>query len=108
MKKLIAFALSIAACLPASVAFAADFGDSAPPPPEAYAEPLPAPAIIDRPYNNYYAENGYYYASPYPLPYFGLFADRGPQYNFYHVPYWRVGFGGRGWGRHRARRYGRR
>ena len=71
MKKLIALAALAAAGFGTSIASAADFGGGQPPPREAYVEePLPAPVIIARPYNNYYQENGNYYASPYPLPYF--------------------------------------
>jgi hypothetical protein len=99
MKKLIAFAAATATSLVAPIAAAADFGSSPPPPPEAYAEPLPAPIIIDRPNNNYYEENGNYYASPYPLPYFGLFPEYGPGNNFYVNPYWQADWRGRAWSR---------
>lgn len=106
MKKLIALAAFAAAGLATSIASAADFGGA--PPSEAYVVPLPAPVLIDRPYNNYYEENGHYYASPYPLPYFGLFADWGPQYNFYATPYWQAEWAGRGAGGHGPRRHGYR
>jgi hypothetical protein len=94
MKKLIALAAFAAAGLATSVASAADFGGGE----AGGAEivPLPAPVLIERAYNNYYEENGNYFASPYPLPYFGLFADWGPQYNFYATPYWQAEWASRG------------
>ena len=96
MKKLIAFAAFAAAGFATSIASAADFGGGQPPPREAYVEePLPAPVIIARPYNNYYQENGNYYASPCPLPYFGLFPEYGPHYNFYVSPCWQADWRGR-------------
>lgn len=76
MKTLIALAAFAAVGLTASSASAADFGGSYPPPDDAYFEEvLPPPVIISQPYNNLYEANGFIYASPYPLPYFGLFPN---------------------------------
>ncbi len=106
MKRLVALAAFTAAGLATSVAYGADFGREQAD--EAYVVPLPAPVLIARPYNNYYEENGNYYASPYPLPYFGLFADWGPQYNFYATPYWQAEWAAQGAGGRPPRRHGYR
>jgi hypothetical protein len=106
VKKFVALAAFAIAGFAPCVASAADFGGGYAE--EAYVEPLPAPVIIDRPYNNYYEENGNYYASPYPLPYFGVFSDWGPGYNFYSSPYWHAQWVGRRWAGRGPRRYGRR
>ena len=82
MKMLIALAAAAATALASSSASAADFGggyDEVED--DAYLmEPLPRPVLIERPYNFLYEENGYYYASPYPIPYFGLFPNWRPRY----------------------------
>ena len=71
-----------------SIACGADFGrEEEAPPLEAFAAPVP-PVLFARPYNDLYEANGVYYAPPYPLPYFGLFPQWGPQYAFYPQPYW--------------------
>lgn len=82
MKMLIALAAAAATALASSSAPAADFGGSYEDVEEdAYLmEPLPRPVLVARPYNFLYEENGYYYASPYPLPYFGLFPNWRPRY----------------------------
>ena len=42
-------------------------------------------------------------ASPYPLPYFGLFPEYGPHYNFYVSPYWQADWRGRALSRRSGR-----
>lgn len=79
-----ALALSL---LGAPCASAADFGREEAPPPEAFVAPVP-PVIYARPYSDLYEDNGFYYAPPYPLPYFGLFPQWGPQVAFYPQPGW--------------------
>jgi hypothetical protein len=73
--------------LASSFASAADFGGEEAPPQEAFVVPVP-PVLFARPYNDLYEENGVYYAPAYPLPYFGLFPQWGPQVAFYPQPYW--------------------
>lgn len=70
-----------------SLACSADFGEEAPPE-EAFVTPIPPPVLLARPYNYVYEENGIYYAPPYPMPYFGLFPQWGPQVAFMPQPYW--------------------
>ena len=79
-----AFAFTV---LAPSLATAADFGGEEAPPPEAFVAPVP-PVLFARPYNEVYEANGVYYAPPYPLPYFGLFPQWGPQVAFAPQPYW--------------------
>ncbi|MFT3730783.1 MAG: hypothetical protein QM780_05045 [Hyphomicrobium sp.] len=80
-----------AACMLAALfsipARAADFGGEEAPSPEAFVVPVP-PVLFARPYNEVYEQGGVYYAPPYPLPYFGLFPQWGPQVAFYPQPYW--------------------
>ena len=71
----------------ASMACAADFGGEEAPPQEVFVPATP-PVLFARPYNDLYEEHGVYYAPPYPLPYFGLFPQWGPQVAFYPQPYW--------------------
>ncbi|HET6388083.1 hypothetical protein [Hyphomicrobium sp.] len=80
MKTLIALAAA-AAALASTAASAADFGGAYEDVEEEayFMEPLPRPVLIERPYNFLYEENGYYYASAYPLPYFGLFPNWRPR-----------------------------
>jgi hypothetical protein len=82
-----ATALAIVTFMPA-VASAADFGGEEAPPQEAFVTPMTPPVLFARPYNYVYEENGVYYAPAYPLPYFGLFPQWGPQVAFYPQPYW--------------------
>jgi hypothetical protein len=84
----VAAALTLPLLAP-SLASAADFGGEEAPPPEAFVVPVPA-VIISQPYNDLYEEHGVYYAPPYPLPYFGLFPQWGPQIAFYPQPYWQA------------------
>src|SRR3569832_1019614 len=71
-----------------SIGLAADFGGEEAPPPEAFT-PVPIPPVLfARPYNDLYEDHGVYYAPPYPLPYFGVFPQAGPQVAFYPQPYW--------------------
>jgi hypothetical protein len=71
-----------------SLAIAADFGAEEAPPEQAYVVAAPPPVLFARPYNYVYEEHGVYYAPPYPLPYFGLFPEWGPQVAFTPQPYW--------------------
>ena len=69
-------------------ALAADFGGEEAPPPEAFVVVAPPPVLFSRPYNYTYEENGVYYAPTYPMPYFGLFPQWGPDVAFYPQPAW--------------------
>ncbi|MBS0269232.1 MAG: hypothetical protein JSS54_09655 [Proteobacteria bacterium] len=81
MKTPIALAAFVAAGLTSSIAMAADFGGSYAAEDDVYMQQaLPRPVLIERPYNDLYEENGFYYAPPHPLPYFGLFPNWGPLY----------------------------
>lgn len=80
MKTLIALAAFVAAGLTSSFALAADFGGYAEEDDVFVQQTLPRPVLIERPYNDLYEENGFYYAPPHPLPYFGLFPNWGPLY----------------------------
>lgn len=71
----------------APAASAADFGGEEAPPQEAFVTVVP-PVLYARPYNDLYEEHGVYYAPPYPLPYFGLFPQWGPEVAFTPQPYW--------------------
>jgi hypothetical protein len=74
-----------------SFASAADFGGREEAPPEsAFVTAAPPPVLFSRPYNYVYQEQGVYYAPPYPLPYFGVFPEWGPQVAFYPQPYWQA------------------
>lgn len=81
MKTPIALAAFVAASLTSSFAMAADFGGGYAEEDDIYMQQvLPRPVLIERPYNDLYEENGFYYAPPHPLPYFGLFPNWGPRY----------------------------
>lgn len=87
MKSLLAttaIAISVFAPFAAS---AADFGGEEAPPAEAFIV-TPPPVLFGRPYNYTYEENGVYYAPTYPMPYFGLFPQAGPEIAFYPQPAW--------------------
>lgn len=71
-----------------SIARSADFGGEEAPPESAFVTPMPPPVLLARPYNYVYEEGGIYYAPPYPMPYFGLFPQWGPQVAFMPQPYW--------------------
>jgi hypothetical protein len=71
-------------------ALAADFGAEEAPPEQAFVVAAPPPVLFARPYNYVYEEHGVYYAPPYPLPYFGLFPQWGPQVAFTPQPYWQA------------------
>jgi len=77
---------SAAALMLPSFASAADFGGEEAPPEQAFVV-APPPVLFARPYNYVYEEHGVYYAPPYPLPYFGLFPQWGPQVAFTPQPY---------------------
>jgi hypothetical protein len=80
---------------------AADFGAEEAPPEQAFVVAAPPPVLFARPYNYVYEEHGVYYAPPYPLPYFGLFPQWGPQVAFTPQPYWYSPSAPRGPFRHR-------
>lgn len=81
MKTPIVLAAFLAAGLTSSFALAADFGGGYAEEDDVYMQQvLPRPVLIERPYNDLYEENGFYYAPPHPLPYFGLFPNWGPRY----------------------------
>ncbi|CCB65198.1 hypothetical protein [Hyphomicrobium sp. MC1] len=86
MKILPILAAAFIVFMPA-LASAADFGGEEAPPEEAFVTPIPPPVLLARPYNYVYEENGIYYAPPYPMPYFGLFPQWGPQVAFMPQPY---------------------
>jgi hypothetical protein len=88
MKILLRAAAMLLPLLGSSFASAADFGRDEAPPPEAFIAPVPAVAF-EHAYNDLYEDHGIYYAPPYPLPYFGLFPQWGPQIAFYPQPGWR-------------------
>jgi hypothetical protein len=87
-KRLCVVATSAAALILPSLALAADFGGEEAPPEQAFVAAVPPPVLFARPYNYVYEEHGVYYAPPYPLPYFGLFPEWGPQVAFTPQPYW--------------------
>jgi hypothetical protein len=87
VSKVVIAGLLVAAPVAAS---AADFGRVEEAPPlEAFAVPVP-PVLYAPSYNDLYEMNGVIYAPPYPLPYFGLFPQWGPNASFYPQPDWYV------------------